>query len=139
MREDPFEGVLVNHSGHGLFTAFPQAADNPSGAIHEDVGIGAQNSGWQDDAKLDDGSYSDLGIHVEQDTACGDVGGFGEVLVGITCPDGNGKLEREPYRVSEVSQHCIFAHTHVLYTDIEAAQSYFGALGNTEGHAQKPN
>src|SRR5438552_2382398 len=137
--EDPFERVLVNHGGHGLFSAFAQAADNPPGTIHEDVGIGTQNSGRQDDAKPDDGADGDLGIHVEQDAAGGDVGGFGEMLVGVAGANGNGKLEREPYRVSEISQHSIFAHTHVLYTDIGSAQSYFGILEETEGHAQKSN
>jgi hypothetical protein len=137
--EHPFERVLVNHRGHGLFNAFAQAADNPPSAIHEDVGIGTQNSGRQDDAKPDDGADGDLGIHVEQNAACGDVGGFSEMLVGVSRANGNGELERESYRVSEVSQHCFFTHIHVLYTDIESAQSYFGILEKTEGHAQKSN
>ena len=63
---------------------------------------------------------------MEQDAACGNVSGFGEMLMGIACPNGNGKLEREANRVSEITYLCTSAHTHALYTAFDAAQSYFG-------------
>jgi hypothetical protein len=139
VRENSFEGILVNHCGYCPFEPFAQAAHNPSGTIHEDVGICAQDRGRQHNAKLDDGTNGDIRIHVEQNPAGGNIGGFSEMLVSVACSNGNGKLQGESYGISEIRQHCVFTHTHALYTDIEAAQSYFGILGNTEGHAQKSN
>jgi hypothetical protein len=139
VREDSFERVLVNYCGHGFFSAFAQAAYNSPGAIHKDIRISAQDGGRQDDAELDDGANGDFRGHVEQDPACGNVSGFSEMLVGVAGSDGNGKLEREANRVSEISHHCTSTHTHVLYTAFEAAQSYFGIFENTIGHAHKVN
>src|ERR1700694_4462115 len=139
VREHSFERVLVNDCRHTLFSPFAQAAYNSPGAIHQDVRISAQNGGRQDDAELDDGAGGDFSVHVEQDTACGNIGGFGEMLVSVARSNGNGKLEREANRVSEISQNCTSTHTHVLYTAFNAAQSYFGIFENTVGHAHKLN
>ena len=110
VREDAFKGIFVDHCGHGFFGAFAQAANNASGALHKHIGIRAQDCGWQDDAEIDDRADGQLGIHVEQDATCRDVGSLGEMLVGIAGTDGNGELERKPYRISLIGQHCIFAH-----------------------------
>jgi hypothetical protein len=111
--EYSFERVFVDYCCNSFFSTFAQAAYNPPGAIHEDVGIGAQNSGRQDNAKPDDGANGDFRIHVEQDAACGNVGSFGEMLVGVARSNGNGKLEREPYGISEIRHHCVFTHAPV--------------------------
>jgi hypothetical protein len=76
---------------------------------------------------------------VKQDATSRNVGGFSEMLVSIARSNGNGKLKREPYGISEIRHHCVFTHTSALYTEIMASQSYFGILRNTEGHAQRLN
>jgi hypothetical protein len=92
VREHTLERILVNYRGHGLSGSFAKAADDPACAVHQDICISTQNGSRQDNAEPDDGADGYLSVHVEQDAACGNVGGFSEVLVGVACSNGDGKL-----------------------------------------------
>jgi hypothetical protein len=113
--EHPLERILVNHCCYGLLASFAETADDSPRAIHQHVGIGAKNSGWEHNAEPDDSANGNIRIHVEQDAACRNVSSFGKMLAGIIGADGNRKFERESYGISKIGQYSTFAHTP-LYT-----------------------
>src|SRR5262249_26564774 len=75
-----------------------------TGAIHLYIGVRAQDGGRQNDAEADDGAHVERARGVEQDSAGGDVRGFGEVFMRVRCANRDGKSEGKAYRTSRVGR-----------------------------------
>lgn len=91
--EDAFEAVLVNYRRDCGFGIFRHRTDNTPGTVDEDITIRAQDGSRKNDAEMNYGADGKNRFCVEQDAACGDIGGFGEMLTRVVGADRNGKPE----------------------------------------------
>ena len=67
--ENSFEIIFVDHRRYRPLAFFFAAANDPSAAIDEYVGIGAEHSGRQNDTEADGGVDGQFAVHVEQNAA----------------------------------------------------------------------
>src|SRR5262249_48395786 len=94
--KDAFKTIFVDHRCHGVIAVIVQRAHHAAGAIYLNVRVSPQDGSGQHNAEANYSSDTQRALGVKQDAACGDIGGFSKVLMGIGRANGNGKTKRKP-------------------------------------------
>lgn len=100
--EYALKAVFVNHGSHSGFAALLQRADHSSSAIHQHITVRSQHHGGKHNAKVDYRANAKDGLGVKKNSAGGNVGGFGEIFVGVRGADSNGEPEWKTNRATGI-------------------------------------
>ena len=87
------KAVFVDHGSYSSFAAFLQRADHSSGAVHKHITIRSQYNGGKNNAEVNYSANTENGFGVEKNAAGGNIGGFGEIFMGVRGTDCNGEPE----------------------------------------------
>jgi hypothetical protein len=96
------KAVFVDHGSHSSFAAFLQRADHSSGAVHEHIRVRSQHNCGKNYAEVNYCANTENGFGVEKNSAGGNIGGFGEIFMGVRGADRNGEPEWKSNRATGI-------------------------------------